>query len=115
MKILAIMIIFASIAYMPSALASGGGPAKESELLGVEKIATPITTKVNKDLLKILPFSDREDFKNAQRGFIARGDEAPVRREEYAALLRDLEAEILQSLDEFRYSRTPVKQNHKGI
>ena len=42
-------------------------------------------------------------------------DEAPARREEYAALLRDLEAEILQSLDEFRYSRTPVKQNHKGI
>ncbi|MEA3435224.1 MAG: hypothetical protein U9R43_02085 [Thermodesulfobacteriota bacterium] len=40
-------------------------------------------------------------------------DEAPVRREEYAALLRDLEAEILQSLDE--YSRTPVKQNQKGI
>ena len=31
-------------------------------------------------------------------------DEAPVRREEYAALLRDLEAEILQRLDEFRYT-----------
>ena len=31
-------------------------------------------------------------------------DEAPVRREEYAALLLDLEAEILQSLDEFRYT-----------
>ena len=42
-------------------------------------------------------------------------DEAPAHREEYAALLQDLEAEILQSLDEFRYSRTPVKQNHKGI
>ena len=27
-------------------------------------------------------------------------DEAPVRREEYAALLRDLEAEILQNLNE---------------
>ena len=31
-------------------------------------------------------------------------DEAPARREEYAALLRDLEAEILQSLEEFRYT-----------
>lgn len=27
-------------------------------------------------------------------------DEAPARREEYAALLRDLEAEILENLDE---------------
>ena len=29
-------------------------------------------------------------------------EEAPARREEYAALLRDLETEILQSLNEFR-------------
>jgi hypothetical protein len=32
-------------------------------------------------------------------------EEAPARRKEYAALLRDLEAEILQRLDEFRYSQ----------
>ena len=31
-------------------------------------------------------------------------EEAPARREEYAALLQDLEAEILQCLDEFRYT-----------
>ena len=31
-------------------------------------------------------------------------EEAPARRKEYAELLQDLEAEILQSLDEFRYS-----------
>ena len=37
-------------------------------------------------------------------------DEAPERREEYAALLRDLEAEILQSLDEFRYSRKKAQK-----
>ena len=36
-------------------------------------------------------------------------DEGPARREDYAALLRDLEAKILQSLDEFRYSRKLVK------
>ncbi|MCK5662347.1 MAG: hypothetical protein KAI17_02625, partial [Thiotrichaceae bacterium] len=53
--------------------AAGGGPAIESELLGVENDATLITKEVNKDLLKILPFSDMEDFKNAQKGFIARG------------------------------------------
>jgi len=29
-------------------------------------------------------------------------EEAPIRRAEYAALLQDLEGEILQSLDEFR-------------
>ena len=29
-------------------------------------------------------------------------EEAPARREEYATLLQDLEAEILHSLDEFR-------------
>jgi hypothetical protein len=37
-------------------------------------------------------------------------EEAPVRREEYATLLRDLEAEILQSLDEFRYSRKKAQK-----
>jgi len=55
--------------------AAGGGPATESEPLGVENDATLITTEVNNDLLKILPFSDTEDFKNAQKGFIARGEE----------------------------------------
>ena len=37
-------------------------------------------------------------------------EEAPARMEEYAALLRDLEAEILQSLDEFRYSRKKAQK-----
>ena len=31
-------------------------------------------------------------------------EEAPARREEYAELFQDLEAEILQCLDEFRYT-----------
>jgi hypothetical protein len=34
-------------------------------------------------------------------------DEAPARREEYSALLRDLETEILQSLNEFA-RRSPL-------
>ena len=37
-------------------------------------------------------------------------EKAPARREEYATLLRDLEAEILQSLDEFRYSRKKAQK-----
>lgn len=36
---------------------------------------------------------------------------APARREEYARLLRDLEAEISQSLDEFRYT---TKRHPRG-
>ena len=55
--------------------AASGGSAKEAEALGSENDATPITTKINKDLLELLPFSDMEDFKNAQTGFIDRGEE----------------------------------------
>ena len=37
-------------------------------------------------------------------------DEGPARREEYAGLLQDLEAEILQSLDEFRYTHKKAQK-----
>ena len=40
-------------------------------------------------------------------------EEAPARREEYATLLRDLEAEILQSLDEFRYTHKKAPERNK--
>ena len=40
-------------------------------------------------------------------------DEAPARREEYATLLRDLEAEILQSLDEFRYTHKKAPERNR--
>ena len=69
------IFILASMAFIPSALASGGGPLIAATPLGVEKDATPTTAEVNEDLLKVLPFSDTEDFKNAQKGFIARGEE----------------------------------------
>jgi len=40
-------------------------------------------------------------------------EEAPARRKEYAELLQDLEAEILQSLDEFRYSHKKAQNTQK--
>ncbi len=70
-----IIVLVSGLCVTSLAYAAGGSPATESKLLGVEKDATPTTREVNKDLLKILPFSDREDFKNAQKGFIARGEE----------------------------------------
>jgi len=70
-----IIILASMLSGSSLTFAAGGGPATESEPLGVENDATLITTEVNNDLLKILPFSDTEDFKNAQKGFIARGEE----------------------------------------
>jgi len=80
--------------------ASGGGPAKESEPLGVEKDATPITSEVNKDLLKMLPFSDREDFKNAQKGFIDRGEEE----------IKDASGKIVWSTKKFAFMQDLKKK-----
>jgi len=68
------IIMIISMAFITSALASGGGPVKAAKVLGVEKNATPQTVQINRDLLKDLPFSDTDDFKRAQRGFIAHGD-----------------------------------------
>ncbi len=45
--------------------AHGGGSGEAVEPLGVEKDATIFTQEANKYLLKVLPFKDTEDFKNA--------------------------------------------------
>ena len=60
-----IIVLASALCGTSLTFAAGGGPTKEAESLGTEKDATSITTKVNKDLLKVLPFSDMEDFKNA--------------------------------------------------
>jgi alkyl sulfatase BDS1-like metallo-beta-lactamase superfamily hydrolase len=73
--VMQIIVLVIGLCVTSLTYAAGGGPATEPELLGVEKDATPITTEVNKDLLRMLPFSDTEDFKNAQKGFIDRGEE----------------------------------------
>lgn len=41
--------------------------------------ATPITAETNAQWLKALPFSDRQDFEDAQRGLVARFPESAVR------------------------------------
>jgi len=93
-----IQIVVLSIALCVTSLAyaAGGGSGKEAELLGTEKDATPITEEVNKDLLKNLPFSDREDFKNAQKGFIARGEEE----------IKDANGKIVWSTKKFAFMQT---------
>ena len=97
-----IQIVVLSIALCVTSLAygAGGGSGKEAELLGTEKDATPITEEVNKDLLKNLPFSDREDFKNAQKGFIARGQEE----------IKDANGKIVWSTKKFAFMQNLKKK-----
>ena len=51
----------------------GGGPAINAKALGSEQPASKQTMRVNSDLLNNLPFKDTKDFKDATRGFIAKG------------------------------------------
>ena len=97
-----IQIVVLSIALCVTSLAyaAGGGSGKEAELLGTEKDATPITERVNKDLLKDLPFSDMEDFKNAQKGFIARGEEE----------IKDANGKIVWSTKKFAFMQNLKKK-----
>jgi len=86
--------------------AHGGGSGEAAEPLGVEKDATSFTQKVNKDLLKVLPFKDTEDFKNAQEGFIARGEN----------VIKDGDGNIIFSTKEFDFmqdlkSKAPATVN----
>ena len=93
--VLSIALCVTSLAY-----AAGGGSGKEAEPLGTEKDATPITERVNKDLLKDLPFSDMEDFKNAQKGFIARGEEE----------IKDANGKIVWSTKKFAFMQNLKKK-----
>jgi len=43
------------------------------------KPASEFTKNENAAVLKALPFSDRQDFKNAQRGFIAKPDTVTIK------------------------------------
>ena len=90
-----IQVVLLSIALCVTSLAyaAGGGSGKEAEPLGTEKDATPATKTVNKDLLKNLPFRDMKDFKNAQKGFIARGEEE----------IKDADGKIVWSTKKFAF------------
>ncbi|MCK5479276.1 MAG: MBL fold metallo-hydrolase, partial [Methylococcales bacterium] len=100
-----IIILASSLAVSSYAFAAGGGPAIESELLGVENDATLITTEVNNDLLKILPFSDTEDFKNAQKGFIARGEEE----------IKDSDGKVVWSTKKFAFMQDLKKKSPSTV
>lgn len=95
-----IIILAGALSVLQLAFATGGGPATESEPLGVENDATLITIEVNNDLLKILPFSDTEDFKNAQKGFIARGEEE----------IKDADGNIVWSTKKFAFMQDLSKK-----
>jgi len=82
------------------AFASGGGPVTAAEPLGVEKDATVSTQKINKDLLKVLPFKDSRDFENAQKGFIARGEN----------VIKDEKGNIIFSTKEFDFMQDLKKK-----
>ncbi len=43
------------------------------------KAATKYTIEANQAVLKSLPFSDKTDFKNAQRGFIVKPDVVTIK------------------------------------
>ena len=99
-KISTTIILVISMVFITSALASGGGPVKAAKALGIEKDATPTTVQVNRDLLKMLPFSDMEDFKNAQKGFIATGDEE----------IKDTKGHVVWSTKKFAFMQDMKKK-----
>ena len=95
-----IIILASALTVSSVTFAAGGGPATEAEPLGVENDATLITTEVNNDLLKILPFSDTEDFKNAQKGFIAHGEEE----------IKDADGNVVWSTKKFAFMQDLKKK-----
>jgi len=94
------VIMMSLILSAPVAFSSGGGPTAKAEPLGVEKDATKHTQEINKDLLKVLPFKDERDFKNAQKGFIARGEE----------VIKDKDGKIIFSTKEFDFMQDLKKK-----
>ncbi len=54
------------------------------------KAATPHTAQTNREVLGELPFSDRTDFQNAQRGFLATLEPLTIRRERDGKIVFDL-------------------------
>ena len=57
------------------------------------KPATKYTIEANQNVLKSLPFNDKEDFKNAQRGFIAVPDQVTI---------TDTDGKVVWDLEEYK-------------
>ncbi len=75
----------------------GGGAAVAAKALGIENEASASTIQINKDLLNALPFSDTEDFKSAQKGFIAEGNRV-IKDEHGNVIYSTREFDFLQDL-----------------
>ncbi len=97
---MAVIILLSLSLFGSLAFASGGGSGIAAKPLGVEKDATSFTQIINTDLLKVLPFKDSRDFKNAQKGFIARGEE----------VIKDKDGNIIFSTKEFDFMQNLKKK-----
>ena len=75
-----LIALFVSLA-APASSATGAKPA------------TAHTKKENAAVLKALPFSDREDFENAQRGFIAKPDTVTI---------KDAQGNVVWDLEQYK-------------
>ncbi len=93
-------MLLSLILSVPLVFAHGGGVNAIAEPLGIEKDATIFTKQLNKDLIKVLPFKDTEDFKNAQKGFIARGEK----------VIKDEDGKIIFSTKEFDFMQDLKKK-----
>ncbi len=67
--------------------------AEAPKALGIEKDSTESTLKVNEDLLKVLPFKDTRDFKNATKGFIDKGNN----------VIKDASGKVIYSTEEYSF------------
>ena len=57
------------------------------------KSASQYTKEANAAVLKALPFSDRQDFENAQRGFIAKPDTVTI---------KDAQGNVVWDLEQYK-------------
>ena len=69
------------------------------------KAATQYTQQVNQNYAKSLPFSDRQDFDDAQRGFIA-----PLLDE---GILRDANGKVYYRADDYKFDINAARAGNR--
>jgi alkyl sulfatase BDS1-like metallo-beta-lactamase superfamily hydrolase len=84
-----ILLLLAACSSGPSPVSTGGKP-KEAE---------PATVKINAAMLQELPFADREDFADAQRGFMATLPEVVIKTSDGKQVWNLTSYEFLQQKD----------------
>ena len=86
------MTINKSLAIFLSTLLIGSGIAQAQQALAPPKPATAATIAANKAVLNALPFNDKSDFDDAQRGFIAAPDVLTIAKDADGTPAWDLES-----------------------